>query len=182
MSRSISESARKTSEINATEIDIRHSSFAKVSQLFHYASENLGLLSLKEISSGVDAVVAVVRQHELYKTWKTDIMVTDPEGFRVEMSPNSTSIGNRESTSSSSSSLSGHDGPCQSLKASDILPNVEIGSSIKVVDVYKLTKDLKSEFKPLMGESVSTGAASNSHNVEKYFTGSEVREHAALCV
>jgi hypothetical protein len=149
----------------AIEPDIRHSSFSKVSKFFQHASATLGIVELMEVSSGVDAVAKVCRQHDLYKTWKSAIIVEDPDAFRADV------LQHFNATNSVASSGQGDDGsycpPLSGLRASDVIANVEIGSHVKVVDIYKLTKDLKVEFKQFTFEP-------HGDKVEKYYTGAEV--------
>ena len=170
MSRSISARAissnQGTSPLAHTEIDIRHSSFSKVSKFFQFASSTLGLLELQEVSSGVDAVASIARQHDLFKTHKADILVEDADLFRNEIQTvNATSSALDAGSNTHSSPLSG-------LRASDVIANVEIGSAVKVMDIYKLTKDLKKEFQAFISEGSDTGGKS-----ERYYTGAEVRVH-----
>lgn len=142
------------------DLDIKHSSFGKVSKFFQFVAESEGVFVLEEVSSGVDAVVKVHRQHDLFKIWKSTIAVEDPDLFRNDMVNNPHSKG----------AVQDHHGDgsvsFSSLKASDIIAKVEIGPNVRIVDIYKLTKDLRGEFSGLASEG----------GPDKYYTGSEVRQ------
>jgi len=156
--------------------DIRNSSFLKVSKFFEFVSSSLGVFELEEVSNGVVAVVKVSRLNELYKTWKAVIAVDDPDSFRLE-------IENYTASKDSSSLVVDNDDengsnylPSSSMQAKDIIANVEIGSMIKVIDIFKLNKVLAAEFKDLITESSSGDGRGNNVKGDKFYTGVEIQQ------
>ena len=150
------------------DIDIRKSSFSKVSKFFLFA-ESLGLIELSAVSEGVDAVVSVARQHDMYKEKKSSIVVVDPDTFREQINNLNMTLSSALTTDNDTNVHSTPSG----LRAHDVIPSVKVDSRIKVVQVFKLTKDLRKEFGRIDASIVA--------GQEVYYTGGEVRYYIMLC-
>lgn len=148
------------------EPDIRSSSFSKVSKFFEFASASLAVLDLEEVSNGVVAVVNISRQNDLYKTWKSSIAVDDPDSFRLAINNFNSNVENSNGDDSENDGAT-RSLPSSSLRVADVLPSVGVGSTMKVVDIFKLTKDVRREFDPFFKNR-------GSDKEEKYLTGAEV--------
>jgi hypothetical protein len=127
-------SGRCTPETSAISIDIKKSSFKKVSQCLKHM-ERLGLLTVKE-TGGVASIVAVQRLHDLFR----GVKVEDPDAFKAM-------VAQREA-----GATGGGGGGAAPLVASADWVSTAATGKVTVVDLYKIPKQLREVFGARRGQ------------------------------
>lgn len=129
-------------------IDVRKSKFKKVSGVLkYYAKEKLFTISDK---AGVISILSVQRTHDLFKGVKVD----NPDDFKAVVAQRS---------ANTNSSSTGDDGNQASSSSSS--SSSKDDKKIAVLDLYKLTKQLKDVFGSIKGLH---GEYLTSHEVSGY--------------